>query len=73
MILEHIGLSEINGPSGRAGRRKRRAAMTKWSSCIWIDGSTRVGRVVEVEGDRCVIQVFEGTRGITPGQHTARC
>ena len=32
------------------------------------DGSTRVGRVVEVEGDRCIIQVFEGTRGIKSGQ-----
>ena len=29
------------------------------------DGSTRVGRVVEVEGDRCIIQVFEGTRGLS--------
>lgn len=29
------------------------------------DGSTRVGRVVRVDGDRCVIQVFEGTRGLS--------
>ena len=39
--------------------------MTKWPSCIWMTAPTRVGRVVEVEGDRCIIQVFEGTRGLS--------
>lgn len=28
------------------------------------DGSTRRGQVLEVDGDRAVVQVFEGTSGI---------
>ena len=36
------------------------------------DGTTRTGRIVQMEGDRCIIQVFEGTRGCrcrTPPPH----
>ena len=29
------------------------------------DGTTRTGRIVQMEGDRCIIQVFEGTRGLS--------
>lgn len=29
------------------------------------DGSRRYGRVILIEGDRAVLQVFEGTRGIS--------
>ena len=64
MILEHIGLSQINGSlvvlDGVKGVQYDEMAELHLD-----DGSTRVGRVVEVEGDRCVIQVFEGTRGLS--------
>ena len=29
------------------------------------DGSTRMGRVVEIEGEKAVVQVFEGTDGMS--------
>ena len=64
MILEHIGLSQINGSlvvlDGVKGVQYDEMAELHLD-----DGSTRVGRVVEVEGDRCIIQVFEGTRGVS--------
>ena len=60
MILEHIGLSQINGSlvvlDGVKGVQYDEMAELHLD-----DGSTRVGRVVRVDGDRCVIQVFEGT------------
>ena len=63
MILEHIGLKEINGSlvvlddvdnasmknGGAASRRRERAR----------------GRIVKIDGKRVVIQVFEGTRGVS--------
>ena len=64
MILEHIGLSQINGSlvvlDGVKGVQYDEMAELHLD-----DGSTRVGRVVRVAGDRCVIQVFEGTRGLS--------
>ena len=29
------------------------------------DGSQRIGRIVMIEGEKCVIQVFEGTTGFS--------
>ena len=64
MILEHIGLSQINGSlvvlDGVKGVQYDEMAELHLD-----DGSTRVGRVVRADGDRCVIQVFEGTRGLS--------
>ena len=64
MILEHIGLSQINGSlvvlDGVKGVQYDEMAELHLD-----DGSVRVGRVVRVDGDRCVIQVFEGTRGLS--------
>ena len=69
MILEHIGLSQINGSlivlDGVKGVQYDEMAELHLD-----DGSTRVGRVVRVDGDRCVIQVFEGTRGLSPVSYT---
>ena len=36
------------------------------------DGSTRFGRVVEIEGNRAVIQVFEGTTGLSKNNTKTR-
>ena len=64
MILEHIGLSQINGSLGVLDGVKG-VQYDEMAELHLDDGSTRVGRVVEVEGDRCIIQVFEGTRGLS--------
>lgn len=64
MILEHIGLSQING-SLVVLEGVTEASYDEMVTMKLDDGSSRVGRVVLVEGDRCVIQVFEGTRGMS--------
>ncbi|MDE6195235.1 MAG: V-type ATP synthase subunit B [Erysipelotrichaceae bacterium] len=60
MRLQYVGLSEINGPliflDNVEGVHFEELVEI---SCQ--DGSTRMGRVVEIEGKRAVIQVFEGT------------
>ena len=64
MILEHIGLSQINGSlvvlEGVPG--------VQYDEMVELhldNGSTRLGRTVMVEDDRCVIQVFEGANGLS--------
>ena len=64
MILEHIGLSQING-SLVVLDDVNGVQYDEMVELHLDDGSTRVGRVVRVDGDRCVIQVFEGTRGLS--------
>ena len=39
--------------------------MRKWWNWNCQDGTTRTGRIVQMDGDRCIIQVFEGTRGLS--------
>ena len=64
MSLKIVGLSEINGPlvalDGIHG-----AGYEEMVELELQDGTTRTGRIVQMEGDRCIIQVFEGTRGIS--------
>jgi len=36
------------------------------------DGTLRRGRVLEVNGDKAVVQVFEGTSGLSPGDMTVK-
>ena len=66
MILEHVGLSQINGSlvvlEGVTNAFYDEMVMMKLT-----DGSQRVGRIVMIEGDKCVIQVFEGTTGFSLG------
>ena len=64
MIIEYVGVKEINGSlivlDGVKG--------VSYEEIVDIeleDGSTRQGRVVQIEGERVVIQVFEGTRRIS--------
>ena len=64
MILEHIGLNEINGPiivlDGVDNAKYEEIVEIKLDN-----GSTRIGRIVEIDGDKAVIQVFEGTQGLS--------
>ena len=64
MILEHVGLSQING-SLVVLDGVPEASYDEMVQLRLDDGSRRTGRVVMVEGDRVVVQVFEGTRGLS--------
>ena len=64
MSLKIVGLSEINGPlvalEGIHG-----VGFEEMVELELQDSTTRTGRIVQMEGDRCIIQVFEGTRGLS--------
>ena len=60
MAIEYLGLSEINGPlvvlEGVQG-----AAYDEIVE-MTVGGTTRkIGRIIEIYGDKAIIQVFEGT------------
>lgn len=64
MNLQYVGLNEINGPlvvlDGVEG-----ASFDEVVDIRLDDGSTRLGRVVEISGNKAVLQVFEGTNGLS--------
>ena len=64
MILEHVGLSQING-SLVVLDGVQNASYDEMVVMKLTDGTQRVGRIVMIEGDKCVIQVFEGTTGFS--------
>ncbi|MBR4306099.1 MAG: V-type ATP synthase subunit B [Ruminiclostridium sp.] len=63
-MIQYSGLSEINGPliclQGVKG-----VAYDEIGEIALSDGTKRLGRVVEMQGDKVVLQVFEGTNGIS--------
>lgn len=64
MIIEHSGLTQVNGPllvlDDVDGASNEEIVELRLD-----DGGRRLGRVVQLEGRRIVVQVFEGTRGIS--------
>ena len=64
MIIDYVGVKEINGSliviDGVKG-----ASFEEIVDIRLDDGTTRQGRIVQVEGERVVVQVFEGTRSIS--------
>ncbi len=64
MSLQYLGLKDINGPlialEGVEG-----AAFDEIARIRLNDGTERIGRVVQLEGDKVILQVFEGTNGIS--------
>ncbi len=60
MVIEYLGLQEINGPlvaiEGVSG-----ASYDEIVEINVEDKEKKIGRVVEIYGDKAVIQVFEGT------------
>ena len=64
MIIEHIGLSQINGSLIVLDNLKD-ASYDEMVELRLEDGSSRTGRIVEIEGEKVVIQVFEGTKGLS--------
>lgn len=71
MIIEYVGVKEINGSlvviDGVKGVSYEEIVDIKLDN-----GTARQGRVVQIEGDRIVVQVFEGTRDISLDNTTAR-
>ncbi len=59
-----MGFKDINGPlvalEGVSG-----AAFDEIATIRLDDGTERIGRVVEMQGDKVILQVFEGTTGIS--------
>ena len=64
MIIEHTGLAQINGPlvvlDGVSDAANEEIVELRSG-----DGTSRLGRVVQMSGQRIVVQVFEGTRGLS--------
>ena len=63
MAVEYLGLSKINGPL--AVLEGVRGAAYDEIVEMTVNGSEpRLGRIIEIYGDRAVIQVYEGTDGM---------
>ena len=64
MVINYVGLKEISGSlivlDGVKGASYEEVVDIKLGS-----GNYRKGRVVQVDGDRIVVQVFEGTQSIS--------
>lgn len=64
MVLNYVGLKEISGSlivlDGVKGASYEEVVDIKLGS-----GNYRTGRIVQIEGERVVVQVFEGTRSIS--------
>ena len=64
MLIDYIGVKEINGSliviDGVKGVSNEEIVDIRLE-----DGTIRQGRVVQIEGERIVVQVFEGTRNIS--------
>lgn len=62
MAIEYLGLSEINGPlvalDGVEGASFEEMVEIRQKD------EKRLGRVVALEGDRAIVQVFDGTSGL---------
>ena len=63
MSVEYIGLKEISGPL--VVLQGVRNASAEEMVEIQAAGEKRLGRIVEIRGDLCVVQVFEGTNGLS--------
>ncbi len=64
MVINYKGLNEINGPLIVLDNVEN-AGFEEMVSIHLEDGTARTGRIVKIEGKRVVMQVFEGTRGIS--------
>lgn len=64
MPVEYMGLHDVRGPlaviDGISG-----ASNEEMVAVTLADGERRLGRIIELEGSKAVIQVFEGTAGLS--------
>lgn len=64
MAIEYMGLSDIQGPLAIIDG----VTDTFYEEMVTVtldDGSKRIGRVIEIEGDKAIVQLFEGTTGLS--------
>lgn len=70
MIIQYTGIRKINGPlivmSG-----VENVAYDELVEIHLDDGTVRMGNVVDIEAGTAVVQVFEGTRGMSLGSSTS--
>ena len=64
MAIEYLGLSEINGPLVVLEGVKN-ASYEEIVEFHMDDGTRKIGRIIEIYEDKAVIQVFEGTDGMS--------
>ncbi|MDR0986299.1 MAG: V-type ATP synthase subunit B [Ruminococcus sp.] len=64
MALQYVGLKEINGPLIVLDNVTN-AFYDEMVEIKLENGTNRMGRVVEIQGRRVVLQVFEGTKGLS--------
>lgn len=62
MIIDYIGVKNINGPLIVLDNVDN-ASFEEIVDIRLDDGTMRQGRIVQMDGKRVVIQVFEGTMG----------
>lgn len=63
MNVQYIGLEEVSG-SIVVLDNVEDISFEEMVALKLSDGTTRTGRVVQVQGNRAIVQVFEGTRGL---------
>ena len=63
MSLQYVGLSEINGPLVFLDNVEN-ASYEEMVEIKCGDGTTRLGRVVQLEGRKAAIQVFEDRKSV---------
>lgn len=64
MSIQYLGLSEINGPLVALDHVKG-VGYDEIADIRLSDGTERVGRIVEISGEKAILQVFEGTKGLS--------
>ena len=62
--IQYVGLKEINGPLVVLDKVEN-AGYDEVAQIRLDDGTTRLGRVVEIQDDKVVLQVFEGTTSLS--------
>src|SRR5450756_1819558 len=61
--MEYIGLKEISGPLIVLDGVEN--ASFEEMVTISVGQQKRLGRIIQISGKKCVVQVFEGTKGIS--------
>ena len=64
MVLKHLKLDSVNGSLATLNGVTD-AANEEIVQMHLLDGTSRTGRVVKIDGDTVAVQVFEGTRGMS--------
>ena len=64
MSIQYIGLNQVSGPL-IALENVSGIGYEEVASIRLEDGTERIGRVVEISGDKVILQVFEGTKGLS--------